>query len=32
MSFDRLTKLMLGAVYIAALVVCALDFFVWRPG
>lgn len=32
MNFDRITNIFLGAVYIAALVVCALDFFVWRPG
>lgn len=32
MTFRRLSNIFLGAVYIVALVVCALDFFYWRPG
>jgi hypothetical protein len=32
MTFHRLTNIFLGAAYIAALVVCALDLFFWRPG
>ncbi len=31
MTFHRITNIFLGAVYITALIVCALDFFYWRP-
>ncbi len=31
MNFHRIANIALGAAYIAASVVIALDYFVWRP-